>query len=278
MSSELRDLLARVPGVELRPGTSARFTIKGFAGSAQPRIRDGVVLFVTLTVGAIDDGPWISRWVAETNNVLDGVRVDSSSRDGGATFTVRVTLPSDTPSLAALRKALRLAVETAHRVQWVLEHAPEPGELGAMFTGFEEMVLTLAKHRLPAPPVPVRLRPWIVRLADWCWATYDVDSMDLYMGVGPAKLKPDRFACAQVGHGLNSYFLALVVVIDGNYLGGRVPYGSMIFDTTPERHAVARQWASWQEALDRLEGWQPDTLEAAVERARAKAAKRARVR
>lgn len=275
MRSELRDLLARVPGVELRPGTSAQFTIKGFAGTARPRIRDGVVLFVTLTVGAIDDGPWIVRWVAETNSVLDGVQVASSSGDGRATFTVRVSLPSDTPSLAALRKALRLAVETANRVQWVLEHAPEPGELGGTFTGFEDMVLTLAKDRLPAPPVPARLRPWIVRLANWCWATYDADGTDLYAGKPPTKMKPDLFACAHVGHGLNSYFLTLVVVINGNYLGGQVAYGSMIFDTTPGRHAVARQWTEWQEALDRLEGWQPDTLAAARERAAARAAKRA---
>lgn len=267
---DLAGVLGRIRGLAILGDPSERradFTFDGLKGSCRMRARDGIVWQIQVEAVRVEDSPWLRRWMARHNEDAPQFRVRLRSAGTTHVLAVVTDIKREVPSIKLFRDGIRGCAELAHVVQFLVAHPPEVDEWGQFHSGFEDMVLTLAHAGIPAPPIPEALKGHVVKLAPWCWATYEVDGKALYLD----DLRPagtNRFACAHLGHGFNSYFMCLEVVWAGTRLGGRVPYGGAFTDPVGSRQEVAAAWMAWQRDLDLLEGWEPAARPGAAARKR----------
>lgn len=276
--ADLVEKLARINGVELQEPTSSRrprIVVDGFLGSFHARSRDDYRWNLKMDAGRAADTIWFRRWAASHNQTCSPFQIGLKEVDVDLAVTISTNIKQknmqqNAPTLKALRDSIHGAADLARTTLFVLAHPPEADEWGQLRSGYEDMVLTLAAADFPAPPVPIALRPAVVKLAPWMWATYEADGMKLYLAEFDGEpVRQNRFACAHLGHGVNSYFMSLELGWNGVHIGGRIPYGGAYSDAVSDRQAVAATWMGWQRELDLLQGWDPDghSVETAMARA-----------
>jgi len=258
-SALVRKWLKGRDDVTVREGRSRRrvdFEVGELSGTLRlPILRDGSISVTAAELDETEPPAWLLRWVAlyaETWSPA-GIRLRESEPP---TIEVSARLSEEAMSEAEVGDVLDAVLTCARRVRFVLQHPPEMDEWGHWVGGFEDMVITLADADLPIPPVPEPLRPIVVRLSPWFWATADIDPISMYLG-GPPNAAPggdatelqeegdDTFAMAHVGHGFNSYFLAYLLRYRGRRIWERHSWGGAYSDPAWDRDRFA-------EAMERL--------------------------
>lgn len=110
--------------------------------------------------------------------------------------------------------------------------------------GYQDMIVTLARAELAAPPVPDVFRSRMRGRGPWCWATRDIEPGSMYnrrpfiveLLTGEAEAYA---AMSHAGHGINSYTLNYTVVHEDLALLVQSPWGGAYMDSAE----TAREWA-----------------------------------
>lgn len=120
-----------------------------------------------------------------------------------------------------------------------------------------DLVDTFAESGLPTPPVPVALRSGLRRLQPWCWATRDIDPMQMYMFDHEyledvlAERVEDYVAVSHAGHGINSYAINYHLVYGRLVILMQVGWGGVYTDNEKAAAKLADVWRRIQWLLDR---------------------------
>ena len=94
---------------------------------------------------------------------------------------------------------------------------------------------------------------------EWFWSTRDIDRSDLY---DPGLIEqeatwpvPDYVAIAQVGHGVNSYFMTYQAVFGPVALFAQTGWGVVYMDGEEQTAELAAQFEAIAKVLDLAESW-----------------------
>jgi hypothetical protein len=124
----------------------------------------------------------------------------------------------------------------------------------------QELSETFAKARLPEPPIPAALRPGLVALEPWNFATRPMDAMDMYLFDAYlyealcADVEP-YVAVSHAGHGVNSYALNYHLVYGPLLVFAQGHFGGVYGDAERDRAELAelfRECVDLITAVDRL--------------------------
>jgi len=119
--------------------------------------------------------------------------------------------------------------------------------------GMRALRETFAGAGLAVPPIPERLAPQFERLDQWLFSTRPVVRKDTYM------LRPyleearageieDYVAVTHGGHGMNSYSLNYLLVLDPIVVMAQTHYGGVYTDS----ESATRRWALQVEGISEL--------------------------
>lgn len=124
----------------------------------------------------------------------------------------------------------------------------------------KEMGTLLEQAGLPMPPLPVQLRDQLRRVRKWCYATRDIDPLEMYRFdkylVEAVIASPEPyFAFSHAGHGINSYAINYQVVVGPLALFAQVPWGGGYMDKQRQTDSVRHMFERCAELL----GQAPDS-------------------
>ena len=217
-----------VPPSEIRPGARDSFAQDGWG--------------INYVVDTDDNGDLYLEFYA-THRMTDDRHVLISS-SGEMTHLDAITgMYMYDPKVAGDReRASRRNTERNRRVAEELERKglyPAADINAFLRTGgmeaedtLKEMAELLEKAGLPMPPIPDELQSGIYPVRRWCYATRDIDPLDMYAFhpylIEAITAQPEPyFAFSHAGHGMNSYAINYHVVIKGLALFVQVPWGGV---------------------------------------------------
>lgn len=121
----------------------------------------------------------------------------------------------------------------------------------------KEMKKLLAEAGLAMPPIPDELQTQLFRVRRWCYATRDIDPLDMYRFerylVEALTEKPEPyFAFSHAGHGINSYAITCQIVTKGLSLFVQVPWGGGYMNNKRQQDSIRNMFAKCTELLERL--------------------------
>ena len=222
------------------------------------------------------DLSWLHRWLGLN---YPGVRMSDDRTEDDGIIRLRATIREEGIDAETCAVVLGQIVAAALDVPWVSAHPPEFDEWGGWRTGFEDMAYTLAVAGLPVPPVPWHLRPAIARVSHWMWSTSEFEPTELYFAETPAGTDDpasaeakgvgrDVFTFGHIGHGMNSYFLAYHLRLDGRDVRRRFGYGGIYMNDRSERAGVVEGIERLRQDIDILQQGPIQTPRAAPRRGR----------
>lgn len=155
------------------------------------------------------------------SRIRDGKSVVVACRGGlGRTGTVVGCLLRDggldgDDAIRITRAARRKTIENRRQEAFVRAW-DWPDRTPRAASGYEDMLATFESAGLPEPPIPTRFRSQLRRIEEWCWATRQIDPIEMYMFHYPAEVLSgdveDYVAVSHAGHGANSYGISLHLV------------------------------------------------------------------
>ena len=121
----------------------------------------------------------------------------------------------------------------------------------------KEMKKLLAEAGLAMPPIPDELQIHLFRVRRWCYATRDIDPLDMYRFdrylIEALTEKPEPyFAFSHAGHGINSYAITCQIVTKGLSLFVQVPWGGGYMNNKRQQESIRNMFAKCAELLERV--------------------------
>lgn len=118
----------------------------------------------------------------------------------------------------------------------------------------KEMTELLSEAGLAMPPIPEDLQTKMYRVRRWCYATRDVDVLEMYrfdnyLVEATSEAPEPYFAFSHAGHGINSYAINYQAVIGTLALFVQVPWGGGYMDKKRQAAAVARMFGRCADLL-----------------------------
>lgn len=113
----------------------------------------------------------------------------------------------------------------------------------------KEMMELLSEAGLAMPPIPKDLQSKMYRVRRWCYATRDIDPLEMYrfdryLVEAVVERPQPYFAFSHAGHGINSYAINYQLVIGPLALFTQIPWGGAYMDdqrqTARVRHIFER--------------------------------------
>lgn len=250
------------PANYVRRGVTPPAGVNGSIALSSPEGEEQILMSI-VAQNDVGDHPALDVWLATHAPSMEPATAEITDRYGSTSVEVTLALGSNGNRKQMFDDGFTALLKAARQARFVASNPPTIDDRGHWTNGFTDMIKTLTEADLPVPPVPESMRPLILRRGGWFWSTVDISGSRMYGGRvrrgGTAEDFGDMFALANVGHGLNSYFLSYALTYRGERIAARYPWGGVYSDRERDRRRIVE---GFEELRNRVGGLEQPTEEA----------------